>query len=309
MATGRQAFSGPTALGVLDAVLSEEPVSLARVNPDVPQELERIVRKALEKDRRLRYQHASEIRADLERLQRDSASGRSFPPLAVAADGSPEAGAAALDRRTPASAQASASRARRVLVPVAVALAVLGLSAAGAFYLRRAPGLTDKDSIVLADFTNTTGDAIFDGTLRQGLSAQLQQSPYLSIVSDNRIGYALQMMERPRDTRLTVDIAREVCQRASAAAFIEGSIAALGSQYVIGLQAVNCRTGDVLTQQQTTANGKEMVLAALGEAASDLRARLGESRGSIEAYDVPLTEATTRSLDALQAYTLGRQAL
>jgi DNA-binding winged helix-turn-helix (wHTH) protein/tetratricopeptide (TPR) repeat protein len=191
----------------------------------------------------------------------------------------------------------------KVIIPAAIA--VVALAAGSYFYFHRTPKLTEKDSVVLADFTNTTGDTVFDGTLRQGLSAQLEQSPFFNILSDDQIAATLRLMEKPPDTRLTHDMAREVCQRTNATVVIEGSIAALGNQYVMGLSTSNCRTGATLAEEQTTADGKEKVLAALGAATSVLRARLGESQASVDAYDVPLVQATTPSLDALQAYSRG----
>jgi eukaryotic-like serine/threonine-protein kinase len=191
------------------------------------------------------------------------------------------------------------------------AAAIIIAAAAGAGYFLRhkpAPKLTDKDTIVLADFTNTTGDPVFDGTLRQGLSAQLEQSPFLSLISDERIAQTLALMSRPKDARLTPALGREVCQRTASAAAIEGSIGSLGSQYVLGLKAENCHNGDVLAHEQVTANGKDQVLKVLGDAATKLRERLGESLASVQKYDVPLENVTTPSLEALQAYSLGYQA-
>ena len=190
-----------------------------------------------------------------------------------------------------------------------VAMAVLVLSVAGYFHFRRGPKLTDKDTIVLADFTNTTGDPVFDGTLRQGLTVQLEESPFLSLVSDQRIQQTLRLMGQTPDARLTPEIARELCQRTESAAFLDGSIARLGSQYVLGLKAVNCQTGDSLAQEQATADGKERVLRALGEAAAKLRQTLGESLSTVQKFDTPVEEATTPSLEALQAYSLGRKTM
>ena len=189
---------------------------------------------------------------------------------------------------------------------MAVALAA---TAGTYFYLHsRSPvKLTDKDTIVLADFTNTTGDAVFDGTLRQGLSAQLEQSPFLNLLSDQRTAQTLALMAQSRDARLTRELAREVCQRTGSTATIEGSIASLGSQYVLGLKAVNCRSGDILAEEQVTANGKEQVLKALGEVATKVREKLGESLASVEKYDTPPANVTTPSLEALQAYSLLRK--
>ena len=183
-------------------------------------------------------------------------------------------------------------------------------SHAGAFYFRSrqtAPRLTEKDTIVLTEFTNTTGEPVFDGTLRQGLSAQLEQSPFLNLLSDERVAQTLALMAQPKDARLTRELAREVCQRTASAASLEGSISSLGTQYVVGLRAVNCRSGDVLANEQATAGGKEQVLKALGEAATKIREKLGESLASVQKYDEPAETVTTPSLEALQAYTLGYQ--
>ncbi len=202
----------------------------------------------------------------------------------------------------------------RVTVGRRWALALVGvvvLGIAGVYYhIRSRPTLklTDQDTIVLADFTNTTSDPVFDFALRQGLSAQLEQSPFLSLISDARIAQTLALMGQARDARLTHDLAREVCQRTASAAAIQGSIASLGSQYVLGLQAVNCQSGDLLAAEQETANGKEQVLKALGQAATEMRRKLGESLASVEKYDVPLEDVTTPSLEALQAYSLGHRA-
>jgi hypothetical protein len=171
-----------------------------------------------------------------------------------------------------------------------------------------APKLTDRDILVLADFDNKTGDPVFDGTLRQGLSAQLEQSPFLSLLSDERIAQTLALMSQPKDARLSPALTREVCQRTGSTAVIEGSIASLGSQYVLGLRAANCRNGDLLAQEQVTANGKEQVIKALGEAATKLRRKLGESFASVQKYDVALEDVTTSSLEALQAYSLGQRS-
>ena len=178
----------------------------------------------------------------------------------------------------------------KFLVPAAVVLVAAAI--VGAFYFRshQTNRLTEKDSIVLAEFTNTTGDPVFDGTLRQGLSAQLEQSPFLNLLSDQRVAQTLALMAQPKDARLTRELAREVCQRTASAASIEGSISSLGSQYVLGLKAVNCRNGDVLANEQATASGKEQVLKALGEAATKIREKLGESLASVQKYDAPAGE-------------------
>ena len=284
MASGVLPFRGESSAVIFKEILDGTPTPAVRLNPEVPAELERIIDKALEKDRDLRYQSAAEMRSDLQRLKRDSESSKVSAVLA------------APSRRWPW---------------IAGAAALILIAAAGGAYFflhRRAPKLTEKDTIVLADFSNTTGDSVFDGTLRQGLSAQLEQSPFLSLISDERIAQTLALMAQPKDAHLTKEITREVCERTASAATIEGSIASLGTQYVLGLNAVNCQTGDVLAQEQVTANGKEQVLTALGDAATKLREKLGESLASVQKYDAPPENVTTPSLDALQAYSLGWQA-
>ncbi|MGB9242831.1 MAG: protein kinase, partial [Candidatus Acidiferrales bacterium] len=287
MAAGRIAFTGNTAAVIHDAILNRPPPPLEQANPAAPPELDRIVSKALEKDRKLRYQHASEIGADLQRLKRDSDSAK-----------------------LPATKKTQVARRSgtrwRLLVPAAITLVLL---VAGIYvYRHRAPKLTDKDTIVVADFTNTTGDPVFDGTLRQGLSSQLEQSPFLNLLSDETAAQTLALMAQPKDARLTRELTREVCQRTASAASIEGSISNLGSQYVVGLRAVNCRTGDVLANEQATAGGKEEVLKSLSEATTKIRVKLGESLASVQKYDAPPENVTTASLEALQAYSLGYQA-
>ena len=188
---------------------------------------------------------------------------------------------------------------------VAVALAGLVLAAGGYFYLHRAPKLTDKDTIVLADFTNSTGDTVFDETLRQGLSVQLEQSPFLSIVSDQRIQQTLKMMGEKPDAKLTPETARELCQRTGSAAVLDGSIAQIGAKYLLTLKAVNCSSGETLTSTEAQANDKNLVLDALGKTASDIRNKLGESIGTVQKFDTPLEQATTPSLEALKAFSMG----
>jgi eukaryotic-like serine/threonine-protein kinase len=343
MATGQQAFAGTTSAAIFDSILHKAPISPVRLNPKMPAELEPILNKALDKDRALRYQHASEMRTDLQRLKRDTdsrrvASGFSSPvtapeaanadvtEIAVAAASSgiaaarsdsskkksaklaTDATAAAPDDR---SLDAGAPDAGKPWMKFAIGGAVAALVAAGAayFFFFNKPKLTEKDAIVLADFANTTGDPVFDGTLRQGLAAQLEQSPYLNIVSEDKVDGTLKMMGLGADERLTHDVARQVCERTASAAVIEGSIASLGGAYAVGLNAVNCKTGDTLATEQATAQDKAHVLDALAKASSSLREKLGESRDSLAKYDTPLEQATTPSLEALQAYTLGVRAI
>jgi serine/threonine protein kinase/Flp pilus assembly protein TadD len=305
MATGRAAFPGGTSAVIFDGILHNTPASPLQLNPSLPPEFDRVVSKALEKDRNLRYQHASELRADLKRLQRDSDSGRvSVPATAPAA---PVAAKEFGESATRPRGRQPESPMRRRLTAAGAAVLIAAVATGAYLYLHRAPKLTEKDSIVIADFTNSTGDPVFDGTLRQGLSAQLEQSPFLSLVSDQQIAQTLDLMSQPKQTRLTQDLARDVCQRTGAAATIDGSISNLGSEYVLGLKAVNCRTGDVLAEEQATASGKEQILGALGDASTRIRSKLGESLASVQKNDAMLQDVTTPSLEALQAYTMGNQ--
>ena len=197
----------------------------------------------------------------------------------------------------------------KILVPAAAVL--LAALVAGGLYLRLHPAkpLTDKDTIVLADFTNSTSDPVFDDTLKTALNVSLSQSPFLDVLSENKTNATLKLMKRPPDAKLTPEVARELCERAGSKAYIAGSIAGLGSEYVLGLKAVNCQSGDVLAQEQVTAASKEKVLDAVGQAAAKLRGQLGESMASVQKFDVPLEEATTSSLEALKAYSLGENAV
>jgi len=171
------------------------------------------------------------------------------------------------------------------------------------FHFRRPTTLTDKDTIVLADFTNSTGDPVFDGTLRKGLAVQLEQSPFLSLVSDDRIQRTIGLMGRPSDTRLTPEVARQVCERTASAAVLDGSIASLGTEYVLGLRAKDCHTGSILAEEQGQAAKREDVLNVLSQIATKFRTRVGESLSTVEKHNTPLEEATTPSLEALKAYT------
>ena len=292
--TGTMPFSGDTSAAVFDVILHREPVAPVRLNTKVPAELERIISKAMEKDRNLRYQHAADIRSDLQRLKRDTESGRT----------------AATSGRARTAALSSPSRARLALKIVIPAVFVV-LAAAGVYFWRSrqtvAP-LTEKDTIVLADFANSTGDPVFDDALKQALAVELGQSPFLNVLSDRRVGETLKLMGRQPNERLTLEMARELCLRTGSKAIIAGSISSLGSQYVIGLNASGCRTGDPLAEEQAQAASKEQVLKGLSTAASALRAKLGESLASIQKFDVPI-EATTPSLEALKAFSLGTMTM
>ena len=296
MATGNRAFSEKNVALTIDAVLNKRPVLPREINPELPPELEQVINKAVEKDRGVRYQSAAEIRNDLQQLRHVSESRQPIMTSGIAAVTHAQVGKIA-----------GVSRKRaRMLATLAITFVVAGL-VGGVFYprSRQSKRLTDQDTIVLADFVNATGDAVFDDTLKQGLSVQLEQSPFLSLISDRRANETLKLMGRPAGERLTPEITREVCLRVGGKAVLTGSIAGLGRQYVIGLKAVNCNTGDVLAEAQERAAGKEEVLKALDSAAVSMRRKLGESLSTVQKYATPLREATTPSLEALKIYSLG----
>ena len=274
MFSGTRPFVRESEIRVLQAIVHDPPQPL---RAGVPSALRTIVEKAMEKDPGRRYQSMADLGIDLERWQRGMESSQPQP-----------------------------ARRRIAIVPIAVA-AALALFAAGYFRLHGKTKLTDKDTIVLAEFDNTTRDPVFDETLRQGLAVQLQQSPFLSLVTDERIHQTLRLMGQAADVRLTAEVAREVCERTASAAVLEGSISQLGTQYVVGLRATSCRAGTVLDQEQVHASRKEDVLDALGQIASKFRVRIGEALASVQQYDTPLEEATTPSLEALKAYSQGRK--
>jgi eukaryotic-like serine/threonine-protein kinase len=300
-------FQGATPGEVCGAILHEHPRPPSHINPLLPSALDACILKALEKDRTLRYQTAAEMRADLQWLKRNSETG-----LAVASGPVKDAATrSASSSTTTAVAIAGGKKKRFGLLPALCAFVVVAAVAAGGFYFHLHQGrkLTEKDTVVLADFANSTGEAVFDDTLKTALNVTLNQSPFLNVLPDNTVAATLQLMTRPANTRLTPPVARELCQRAGSKAYIAGSIDRLGSEYVIGLKAIHCSTGDALAVEQKTAAGKEKVLQALGEAASQLRGRLGESLATVAKYDAPLEQATTSSLEALKAYSIAMKLL
>ena len=299
MITRTRPFHGETSAVIFDAILNRAPTTPVRLNPDVSPDFERLITKLLEKDRDLRYQTAADLRADLKHLQREGLSRRrpSTVEPSLAASGSGRAAGRS-------ASQVSAALRPGVLVPAAAVVAVL--VAGMLLYGRRAPALTERDTVLVADFANTTGDPIFDGTLKQALAVKLEESPYLNIFPDDRIRYTLRLMSRPPEERVGAAVAREICQRQNIKAMLTGSIAALGTQYVVALDAVNCQTGETIARTQVEAAKKEAVLRAVGEAATSLRRKLGESLASIKRFDRPVEEATTASLEAFKSYTLGQ---
>jgi eukaryotic-like serine/threonine-protein kinase len=286
MLAGKRAFQKPTSPETMSAILNEDPPGISEVATNIPLALQRVVHRCLEKNPEQRFQSASDLAFALDALSESGGSPRSAR-AAKAATGD--------------------GRRWKGLVPAAVV--VLVLSVGGYFYFHRTPKLTDKDTIVLADFANSTGDAIFDDTLKTALDVSLRQSPFLNILSDSDLTKTLQLMTHPADTKLTPEVTRELCQRSGSYAYIAGSIGSLGSEYVLGLKAVNCQSGNTLAQEQATAPSKEQVLGALGKVTSRLRGELGESLSSMQAFDVPLFQATTSSLEALKAYSLGRKVM
>ena len=297
MTSGRMPFDKDTEGATYGAILYEYPEPPSQSTPQPFPQLDAVILKALEKDRSLRYQHASEMRADLQRLKRDTESGR-FP-------------AAVSGTYSGMSVASTQGRSRRKVGARLglIALLVVGLIAGGLYHRaqHRTRRLTEKDTIVLIDFVNSTGDAIFDDTLKTALTVSLRQSPFLNVLSDREVAQTLQQMAVSPTPRLTSDAARELCQRAQSKAYIAGAIGSLGSKYVLELKAVNCQSGDTLADEQVTAASKEKVLDALGEAASKLRSELGESLATVQRFDVPLEQATTFSLEALKAYSLAQK--
>jgi serine/threonine protein kinase/Flp pilus assembly protein TadD len=314
MATGRQAFAGNTSGVVQEAILNRDPIPAGRVNPEIPSRLEEMIAKALEKDRNLRYQDAGDMRADLERLKRDSDSGRSASRMSVEV---PAVGPASTPATNAASGPVSASAPqtgpatgnRRRVYAAAAVLVIAAAAGAAYFFFHRAPRLTGRDSVVVADFVNTTGDAVFDGSLRSALEAKLAESPHFYIVSEASIRKTLRLMEQQPNAQLSPELARQICERNGSQVVLGGTISGIGNQYALTLDAVDCSSGSSLARVEADAAGKDQVVPALGKLASSMRSKLGESLSSIKRFNTPIEQATTSSLEALKAYSLARQDL
>ena len=323
MATGAIPFRGETSALIFNEILERDPIPPLRLNPSLPPKLEDIIARTLEKDRDLRYQHASDIRAELQRLKRDNETRRpgaatsgmmlashddSLPASRVASAVSSSSATAVSPASSGSAPAAVPAPARLNAGKVVIPAVLLVLAVVAIFLFRRltpaANTLTEKDSIVLADFDNTTGDAVFDGALKQALAVQLGQSPFLNLVSDRRLEETLHLMSRPATEKITRDLARELCIRTGSKAFLQGSISKLGEHYLVGIDAIGCNSGDTLAKEQEEAPAKDDVLKSLGKCASSLRAKLGESLATVQKFDVPV-EATTSSLEALKALSMG----
>ncbi|MEJ2086163.1 MAG: serine/threonine-protein kinase, partial [Acidobacteriota bacterium] len=356
MVTGRQAFTGSGTVAIFDAILHKEPTPAVRINPEVPQELEIVLHKALHKDRKLRYQTAADFAADLRRMYQESTASHSVARSGVqpaVAEPETPTGPAPVEERRPGSSPSQVSQSPHAtamppteaawagdsasqVVPAAapgsdsstssskiqaidragakhwklIVALVLVIGAATVYLIGRSSGeptLTEEDELLITDFVNTTGDPVFDGTLKQALAVKLRESPFLNVYADEKVRETLAFMEREPDERITKAIGREICQRQALKAMMTGQIAPLGSNYVVTLEAIDCQSGDSLAISQVEASSQEEVLAAVGEAATEMRRELGESLASVEKYDAPIDQATTKSLEALKAFDMGQR--
>ena len=304
MATGRLPFPGTTVATIFEGLLTKPVVPPSQIQAGLPPEFDRIIDKALEKDRETRYQGAAELRADLKRLKRAAESGSTAAASATVV-AAPAATQAPRPHAIPLPAPVARSRWR---TPALIGAPLLMVALVGGFWLYRSittPALTGKDTVVLSAVVNRTGDTMFDDTLGEALALQLRQSPFLNVVAEQQVQATLRLMGREPSAPITSEVGREVCQRAGGKALLGGTIAMLGSAYVVTLNAQDCVSGSVLAEEQVQASSKETVLAALGTAVSVFREKLGESLGSIQRYDAKIEEATTPSLEALKAYSQG----
>jgi tetratricopeptide (TPR) repeat protein len=325
MVTGRKAFTGESTAAIFDAILNREPTQASQINPQLPFELEQVIGKALTKDANIRYQTASDLAADLKRLRMQGDSSRSSAPMtapvpppatevAAAAEASVTAAPVSAPAAEPADISGSSSKIAAIdqagakhWKGLVAAVLVLGVGAAAYFALRGGgePVLEEGTEVILADFVNTTGDSVFDDALGQALAVKIAESPYLDVYPQDKVRETLQLMERQAEDRITPEIAREICRRRGVKAMLSGEVAPLGSSFIITLNAIDCGTGELLVGQQVEAESKEKVLGALGTAVTQMRGDLGESLASVEKFDVPIEQATTPSLEALEAFTGG----
>jgi serine/threonine protein kinase/Flp pilus assembly protein TadD len=312
MATGRIPFDGSSSGEICGAILHQQPAPPSQLNPALPPRLGEIIQRALEKKRELRYQHATDMRAELQRLKRDSEVNVALTSSAsrAAEQAFPSSSSSAVAQAESDAAQkgiTAAPRWRRWgMLALVLLLVVAGVIGFLKWRSSRLPLFTEKNTVVLADFTNTTGESVFDGTLKQALAIQLEQSPYLKLLPDQKVRSTLKLMDRPPDTRLDTDTAREVCLRSNSNVQLSGSISSVGTHYMIGLRALECHSGDTLASVASEAENRDAVLKQLGRAGDELREKLGESLASVQRYNKPLEQATTSSLEALQAFTQGR---
>jgi tetratricopeptide (TPR) repeat protein len=312
MLAGRSPFAGENAIETIGSILNKMPVPLSRQIPDVPQELERIINKALRKDREERYQTAKDLLIDLQDVKQDLEFQNKLERTAapVPEDGKTQVLNATTSDIAPHTTSGTKYVVNRIKnhkrLALLVFVALLTASIALFFFLNRSPVLTEKDTILLADFVNSTGDTTFDGsTLKQALAVQLRQTPFLNLLPEEGVRETLRYMGRAEGERITPEIGQEICRRRGLKAMLVGSIASLGRNYAITLEAINGQTGETIASQQIEAEGKEQVIKSLGQAALDLRKQLGESLSTLQKYNAPIEQATTSSLEALNVYSKG----
>ena len=298
LATGERPFQGDTSISVLSSILKDSPQAVTTLRPSLPSDFSRIIQRCLVKDADHRYQTAKDVRNELEDLKRDTNGRQTTDELGGTLKRLTESAAIPLIA-TPA------PKRRTLWKAITTTVTVVGVGVIVAFvYLSRPRAFRERDSVVIADFANTTGEPIFDDTLKEALDVQLRQSPFLTVLSEQRVQRTLRLMGRARGDKLTPDVARDLCQRTASKAMIAGGISQLGKRYVISLDATNCHTGDTIDKRQVVAASQDEVLKVLGSVADQLRRGLGESLASIAKYDAPIQEATTKSLDALKSYSL-----